>query len=252
MLSVFATSYGNDWYVIPLDLPIGTLTRTRSLVVTDSFGVQTLIRPINDAQMPDAGWSMFELAPLQRELDAPLRPISNLFYLAPTLVKNIEGRNLEEVLFLRDEMANLAWAVEQAVQGPVEQRIDASLPTSTATEPAPAAAPLYRLATDVPANWMPLLPQRQDASTAVRLVRAAFASSDGTNALRVPRSALLDAAGPRLALYDEEVPREGVRVTRSFQYTRWLGGSTQLWLGYRKQVGRGEGASNLRFDSFEG
>jgi hypothetical protein len=253
MLSEFATSYGNDWYVIPLDLPVGTLTRTRSLVVTDTFGVQTLIRATNESTTPATGWSMFELAVRQRESQPPPRPVSNLFFLAPSIVKNIEGRSLEEVLFLRDEMANLAWAVEQAVQGGVEQRVDANVGPNGSTAPAdaPAAAPLYRLATDVPANWMPLLPQREEGARAVRLVRAAFASSDGTNTLRVPRSAVLDAAGPRLALYEEEVAREGVRVTRSFQYTRWMGGSTQLWLGYRKQIGSGEGASRLRFDSFE-
>ena len=52
----------------------------------------------------------------------------------------------------------------------------------------------------------------------------------------------------RLELFEEEVPREGVRVTRSYQYTRWFDGSTHLWIGRRKEVGRGEGSSGLRFD----
>lgn len=53
-----------------------------------------------------------------------------------------------------------------------------------------------------------------------------------------------------LAVYEEEVPREGARVTRNYQLARWLNGSTHLWIR-RKQVGRGEGSSGLRFDTAE-
>jgi hypothetical protein len=51
-----------------------------------------------------------------------------------------------------------------------------------------------------------------------------------------------------LGIFEEEIPREGVRVTRSYQYTRWFDGSTHLWIGRRKQIGSGEGSSGLRFD----
>ena len=54
-----------------------------------------------------------------------------------------------------------------------------------------------------------------------------------------------------LLLHDEEVPREGARVTRAYQYARWVDGSTHLWIGRRKQPGRGEGSSGLRFDIVE-
>jgi hypothetical protein len=252
MLSEFATAYGNDWYVIPIDLPVGSLSRARSLVVTDTFGVQTLIRPVNsDPSVPYAGWSMYSLAFMRRQgSDAAARPLANLFYLAPSLVKNIESRPNEEVLFMRDEMANVAWAVERVVAGPLEQRLDLSLPDSAGavlvTPVAAAAAPLYRLASDVPSNWVPLLPQR--LGDGLRLVRARMLASDGSNTLRAARSAALDAGGPTLALYEEEVPREGMRVMRSHQLTRWFDGSTHLWIGCRKQVGRGEGSSGLMFD----
>jgi hypothetical protein len=59
-----------------------------------------------------------------------------------------------------------------------------------------------------------------------------------------------DVATPdRLGIFEEEVPREGIRVTRSYQLTRWHDGSTHLWVGRRKRVGRGEGSSGLRFDT---
>jgi hypothetical protein len=54
--------------------------------------------------------------------------------------------------------------------------------------------------------------------------------------------------GHEPALYEEEVPREGIRVTRKYECTRWFDGSTHLWIGRRKQIGRGEGSSGLRFD----
>ena len=57
------TSYGNDWYVIPIDLPVGSLLECRSLVVTDTFGVKTLHRPTGDpAIQARQGWSMFSLS----------------------------------------------------------------------------------------------------------------------------------------------------------------------------------------------
>jgi len=56
------------------------------------------------------------------------------------------------------------------------------------------------------------------------------------------------AGSDGLALFEEEIPREGVRVTRTYQLARWQDGSTHLWLGRKKTVGRGEGSSGLRFD----
>ena len=98
LLSDFATNYGNDWYVIPIDLAVGTLTRTRSLVVSDTFGVQTLIQP-HDAAGP-GGFSMYSLATLRRPPAAdtsaasvfvPSTPVANLFYLAPSLLRSVDS-----------------------------------------------------------------------------------------------------------------------------------------------------------------
>ena len=49
-------------------------------------------------------------------------------------------------------------------------------------------------------------------------------------------------------LYEEEVPRSGVRVYQSYHCTRWFGGRVYNWLGVRKQVGRGEVSSGLAYD----
>ncbi len=59
------------------------------------------------------------------------------------------------------------------------------------------------------------------------------------------------APGRALGLYEVKVPREGVRVRRHYQYTRWFDGSTHVWIGRRKQIGRGEGSRGLGFDVLE-
>jgi hypothetical protein len=56
---------------------------------------------------------------------------------------------------------------------------------------------------------------------------------------------------PTLTLREDDVPRERARATRAYQLARWIDGTTLLWLGRRKSVGRGEGSSGLRFDTAE-
>ena len=54
MMIEYASTYGNDWFVVPLTLPVGSVTRVDSLVVTDTFGVRSLVRPIGDPALPPA------------------------------------------------------------------------------------------------------------------------------------------------------------------------------------------------------
>ncbi len=41
-----------------------------------------------------------------------------------------------------------------------------------------------------------------------------------------PQGLIFDPRHELLLQGDEEVPREGARVTRSYQYSRWIDGST--------------------------
>jgi hypothetical protein len=179
-----------------------------------------------------------------------------LFFLPPSLLNSIESRPFEEVLFLRDEMANLAWAVERLIESPAElplNRFEAYLEKQRRRAPETtnsisAGEPLrYRLSTEIPDYWIPLMPAR--LGQGLRLKRGALLNTEGLPEPAHARGRILtpDSRQP-LALYEEEVPREGIRVTRNYQYTRWFDGSTHLWIGRRKQVGRGEGSSRLRFD----
>jgi hypothetical protein len=254
LLVGFALDYGNDWFVIPLELDIGSLYQTSSLVITDTFGVRTLIKPI----ARDSSWHMFQLSYL-RGIEGFTVPASNLFLLPPSLLKSLESRPIEEVLFLRDEMANLAWAVERLIETPAERslnRFEAYLEQKRRREqesPAqPATAPevlRYRLMMEIPDYWVPLLPVRTEKG--LRLKRGEVLKTDGSRETVHALGRILESGHDELSLFEEEVPREGVRVTRSYQFTRWIDGSSHFWVGRRKGVGRGEGSSGLRFDTLE-
>ncbi len=62
-------------------------------------------------------------------------------------------------------------------------------------------------------------------------------------------AALLGDPDEPLLIPEEEVPREGAVVRRSFQAARDADGRLHVWLTHRKSVGRGEGSSGLRFDT---
>ena len=77
------------------------------------------------------------------------KPASNLFFLPPSLLKSLESRPIEEVLFLRDEMANLAWAVERLIESPAERplnRFEAYLEQKRRREPESPRQPRQRRA----------------------------------------------------------------------------------------------------------
>jgi hypothetical protein len=183
-----------------------------------------------------------------------------LFFLPPALGRSLQSAPLEDVLFMRDEMANVAWAIERSIESAVEQpilRTDTTTPADSAADtggPAPSDGilPRYLLSTTVPKHWIPLLPVqlREEGRVVSRLRRGAVLQPDGSHEIHRAEGRILNK-DPRLLMFDEEVPREGIHVARHYQFARWIDGSTWAWMALRKVVGRGEGSSGLRFDSVE-
>ena len=166
----------------------------------------------------------------------------------------------------RDEMANLVWGVEHIVQGisgePVRRGLveNRSLRQSLPDDLGDAQL-IYRLMTPVPEHWIPFvsmpvpgIPVDQFATELVRRPLVRFLD-DGTVSLSRPHGVLLrddTAADPDtdfLRVAEEEVPRDGILLTRAFQLARTLGGGTVLWVGRHKRPGQGEGSSGLKFDT---
>jgi hypothetical protein len=237
LLVEFASVYGNDWFVAPLDASYGTVLALEGVVVMDTFGEATLVHP---AQAP--GWRMFEVS------GAP----PGRLVLPCVISGSAEGDPIEEVQLTRDEMANLGWAIERTVLGAAGQRVDrhqrwrdrlASRPERPA-EDLPRDTLVYELALEPPDHWTPLVPVAAGARS-IRLRRGVVLRGDAQ--AFPPLGRILDPAQP-FALFEEEVPRSGLMLTRSWQLTRAADGRLITWIGRRTRPGRGESRSQLRFD----
>jgi hypothetical protein len=158
----FALTFGNDWFVVPVRLPVGWLYQVASFKITDSFGL--IASPLAIKNPNGTQWTLYELT---AEGAAQVR-LAHTVLLPDSVVNVQEGVVLEETLLARDEMANLAWAIEHRVQGVSGEPLDRDLEAKSLSfqqkihfDTAPTSPQVvYRLATPVPANWTPLLPVR--------------------------------------------------------------------------------------------
>jgi hypothetical protein len=250
LFTEFALNYGNDFFWLPLDLPVGTVTAVESLLVTTSFGdvinVPTAASADRKAGRVVPGgeqWAMFQ--PTIVDGDA-VAGTSNLLVLLPMGSESLHGEPIEEILLNRDEMANMAWALEELVPGPSGSPIDRHeiwQRSQLDPEPVPGVphepALSYELATVMPPYWLPLLNEPGPAATnrSVQLRLAAVTAPLGT---------LLHQG---FTLHEESLPRTGVRLRRHHKRTRSADGLVHVWTARRKGSGTGESTSGLRFDN---
>lgn len=250
----FALVYGNDWFVAPLDLPVGSICSIGPFSVTDTFGVTTVVKAVEDP-LPRR-WSMFKIS------DRDGASLGEAFFLPPTLVATLESDPQEEVALVRDEMANMAWGVERIVPGPTGDPLDRRQLRATPTTGLQKVEGdledveiVYRLATPVPDHWIPFVPVSAKGAAGesgeVQLERRAMRRQTAGGTRRIEPHGKTLMPGRVLRIEESEVPRAGILVTRSYQYARSADGRGHLWLGRRKRVGRGEGSSGLRFDIVE-
>jgi hypothetical protein len=254
LLLEFALVYGNDWLMIPVPLEVGSVCRIRSLVVTDTFGERVDIPASAQPADPASSWGLYYLAEMDRPLTHRIDPSERVFFLPPTLATSLESPPVEEVLLIRDEMANMAWAIERKVQGPSGRPVDRfeayqeeQRRQQTIEEIPPEGSVVYNLASTVPDHWIPLLPVHIGAGQrAVAFQRGAMLDPETGEGILARGRLLIPTQ--RLMIEDEEIPRVGVQATRNYQHARWTNGASLLWMGRRKGPGRGEGSSGLRFD----
>jgi hypothetical protein len=295
LLLEFALVYANDWFVFPYTLDIGTVTEVKGIAVTNTFGDRLWIEPVREQPVAEwHRWAMFTLGSATAEVESPPARL----VLLPTAPKVQESAPLEEVAFIRDEMANMVWGIERRIvlpsgmskpggeaglqlfaflQKPLAdelRRLQArrteleAIPVADRTPaeaaelaaviarlteilpPEPAASIRYQVMNAVPEQWIPFIPVHVDGSVReTQLQRAAMPNPP--QKIR-PRTSLLRHEMPRAYfVHEEEVPRAGAVVVQSYQRTRWIGGQVITWFGARKQTGRGEGWSGLRFDTIE-
>lgn len=233
LLVSFATVYGNDWFLVPLEVPVGSLTTLDQLLILDVFGRDHLL---DRAGRDNPSWSMFTVTSPDPDL-----PAASGLLVLPAEGGQL-GEPLERVGLTRDELANLAWAVQHRYTDgrgePVERR-DAWLKVAHPPTP-PGDLPLYRVQTDVPDYWFPLVPEpiRPDAIR-FRLVDLAGSKQE-------PAGRLIEKG---LWVHEEEVPRDGASVQRRPVLARWFDGSWHSWVRREKNPGAGESSSGLTFDT---
>jgi hypothetical protein len=284
----FILNYSNDWSILPYNTPIGTITEVKSIVAKDVFGDHSYIggglaEPLGPEIEIDERWSMFKLNQADDSYDW-----NNRLFIPPTLPRIMEGPSLDKVQFIRDQIANMVWGIEAQVpnelggslsgksaEGQLRQFLrelytdlapvpEGQSPTDTSSL---LRQPSFRYLamTYMPEFWIPFIVQQNPNSTVGNVLRRATLPrtmpekdidyTNGNNYIQ-PRTKILreglDESTPvGYHILDEEVPRAGITVSRSFQRCRWHNGRTYLWMGRRKATGRGEGASGLTFDSLE-
>src|SRR6266849_3621013 len=251
LVTEFALVYGNDWFSIPVPTPVGALARVTTLVVTDTFGVRTLIRPSEQTQVNpgEKPWSMFKLSGQGRR--------SDFIMMAPTRGVVNDAEALEEVLFLRDDMAAMAWAVEHKLQSDLDAPVDAyeiylrrikADPLPSPPKATPGGPKIYyTLETSVPDNWIPMVPV-QSPQNELFLRRGTMEIAKGSGFVFLKAHALILEPQHPYFIADRVVSRSGVLVDRYFRGTRSADGSTFVWMARRSTQGRGPGWSGLRFD----
>ena len=269
LLIEFGLVYANDWFLTPHTLPAGHIQQIEGIAVTNVFGERTWVeaggRGLDDAWQR---WAMFNSSIKGTGRQAA----DTSLVMLPTAPRVHEGPLLEAVTMIRDEVANMVWGIETTVPLPSggEQagargghrdahllRAGPGAAAGRAPVPPPPAGEAkvrYEVMRSVPENWIPFVADVPGDVRQIQLQRAAMPrvmDGDTQPPRKVrPRTELLrDGLGVSpFFVHEEEVPRAGVHVTQRFQRTRWRDGRAWLWLGVRKQTGRGEGSSGLDYD----
>jgi hypothetical protein len=267
LLIEFGLVYANDWFLVPFTVPAGSVANIQGIAVTNVFGERIWVEGAGSGDDDDwQRWAMFLVSIKGKGHE----PADLSLMIPPAAQKVLEGPDLEEIMFARDEMANMVWGVERTIplpsgepkrgreaaeetRGFFERKVGAQ---PLLVPPAPGAKIRYKVMTSVPENWIPMIPVHVAGDNReTQLQRAAMLRIiEGDPPVPVePRTSLLRVGldeVPQVGylLHEEEVPRAGALVTQGFQRTRWRDGRAWLWLGVRKQTGRGEGSSGLAFD----
>lgn len=251
MLAIeYAVTYGPDWFVVPLDLPVGTVARIDWVVVKDTFGVATVVGTAQ-SQGEDRAGRQFQPGAMSASgaQPDPVPADIPLLVVLPSALGPIRGEVLERIDIQRDEMANLAWGIEQRSLGPSGRgRIRGDRRPEPMTQPAdPSGAELlWRLATSVPRSWLPLAPVRTGDNLDGRVEFRAAEFVDAVEASPRTFGQLLSEID---VLAEEEITRAGLRVELFDQLARAVDGTVIVWRGRERTVGRGEVDSQLRWDA---
>jgi len=181
--------------------------------------------------------------------------LQHFLFLAPAATMRMESKPLEELLFNRDEYANMVWAQERTIRDAMgtpcngydmHLELNDSFPTEFNRN---TEIQNYRLASAVPTNWIPYLPlHKKGSNKKLELHQAKIIRNeqDGKAVDILPLTFL--ASQDLIRIQEAAIPQAGLRVQITKQRVRWTDGQTYVWQGRKVIAGNGEGNSGLRFD----
>jgi hypothetical protein len=269
----FGLVYANDWFLIPFDLPVGSVATVKGMSVLNVFGENFWIEAAGRGA--DHDWDRWNMFTINTAGKSEV-PSDQSLLLLPTVPKIQESKPVEKVVFIRDEMADMVWGIETTIplpsgesisgnsaatqlhgflQGLVDKSIN-PIPVNNAGNTTEGPKIRYEIMNQVPENWIPFIPTHLDNSVSeIQIQRAAMPrileGATGSPLKVRPRTALLqDGLETKQPFFirEEEISRAGAQVYQSYQRTRWKNGRVFVWFGARKTAGRGEGSSGLAFD----
>jgi len=265
LLIEFGLLFANDWFLLPIDLPIGSLTSIKGLAVTNVFDERLWIEPSVTTGGPLQNWRMFRLTSRGATDDR--------LFLPATTPAGLESAPVESVACVRDEVSNMVWGIETMVQLAdgssrpgrelaleLHAKYQAAAGTLTPQPGTNAAKLKYLLMTSVPENWIPFIPVHIEGDNReIQLQRGAMPrlleGQEGVTPQKVaPRTQVLREGldpGPAVSYFvaEEEVERAGTVIETRWQRCRWKNGRVVIWLANQRKPGRGEVSSGLTFDT---
>ena len=273
----YTTMYGNDWLITPMELNAGMISAVKGIIVTDVFGSRYFInRPAGETTSAttrySGKWEMFTVSKKGAYKNLDFNTDGCLFF-PPSLARTEESKPVEEVQFLRDEMANMVWAVELKINDGCGKTLDGDDYAAKVSAEIESLTPKYNEAEETiadysylfqnnaPLNWIPFSPVKfkpgePNAIREIRLQRSTMPVfiKDRFEPIR-PCTNLMrtginenDKVEKHKFINEEEILAVGTKVMLTNQRTRWFNGKTFNWLGAKKEISRTQANSGLSFD----
>lgn len=298
----YINNYSNDWMITPLETETGVVLDVEGIVIKDTFGESIYITAdaekadykyfknkekmsasqVDELRFTDR-WNMFGNTKHNAYLENNFSVNRGLFF--PSSLIHNEERVLEEVQFLRDEMANMVWGVETIVpnmlggtingdelsnkvlssiksEKDVEENSGIENPESSNlvdVEDKEKEEPKYSylMQNSVPLNWIPFTPQHINGSNREMQLRRgkmplfyndAYLPVRPSTRLLAGNSSFNEHHIVPMVINEEEVTAYGIKLTKTMQRTRWMLGKSINWVGNKKSISCYPYNSGLMFD----
>ncbi|ACX76190.1 hypothetical protein Fisuc_2606 [Fibrobacter succinogenes subsp. succinogenes S85] len=275
----YVSTYSNDWMITPLETETGTVLDVEYIEVKNTFNETFKINKNAEAVDGNAAsvgltnrWCLFGSSRSDAYGESDFSCCKGLLF-PPTVLRCEEGAPIEEVQFLRDEMANMLWGVEtkindgcggfmdgQTLSDAVFKEVDKQRKDDKNATVVDAKYSLL-IQNRVPLNWIPFIPEQLENGRDIIFRRGRMPiyykcaddkDNDGYKSVRPSTNLLaVERDGKKVKPFyinEDQIGGYGIKVTKTPQRTRWFMGATFNWIGNRKIISEYQANSGLMFD----